>query len=115
MKKTEKIKENKLFRYLYAKGKCVAFPLFIMYYKKNRVNYNRMGITVSKKIGGAVARNRAKRVLREAYRLLEPDLREGYDFIFVARTKTTQVSMLEVKKQLSSAMKKNNLYLQESD
>lgn len=82
MKKTEKIKENKLFRYLYAKGKCVAFPLFIMYYKKNRVNYNRMGITVSKKIGGAVARNRAKRVLREAYRLLEPDLREGYDFIF---------------------------------
>ena len=68
-----------------------------------------MGITVSKKIGGAVVRNRAKRVIREAYRLIEEDISDGYDFIFVARTKTAQVSMNEVKSQLYKAMKKHKL------
>ena len=81
------IKENRVFRRLYSRGRYQANPLLVTYALKNRLPYNRYGITASKKIGGAVERNRAKRVIRAAYRQLEPGIPTGWDFIFVARTK----------------------------
>ena len=60
-----------------------------MYAKRNGLSYNRLGITVSKKIGKAVVRNRAKRRLREVYRITLPDLKSGYDFVLVARGRTS--------------------------
>ena len=90
------IKENYLFRRLYNRGKYQAHPLLVTYALRNRLPMNRYGITASKKIGGAVERNRAKRVIRAAYQTLEPGIPTGWEFIFVARTKTTQVKMDEV-------------------
>ena len=90
------IKENHIFRRLYHRGKYQAHPLLVTYALKNRLPVNRFGITASKKIGGAVERNRAKRVIRAAYRQLEPQLPLGWDIIFVARTRTTTVKMDEV-------------------
>ena len=62
------------------------------YLRPNRRRVNRLGIVTSKKIGNAVKRSRARRVIREAFRLLEPELREKYeqryDFVIVARGKT---------------------------
>lgn len=66
------------------------------YASKNRFNETRYGITTSKKIGKAVKRNRAKRVIRSAFEQLEPRLNGNYDFVFVARSKTPQVKMQEV-------------------
>lgn len=66
------------------------------YASKNRFNETRYGITTSKKIGKAVKRNRAKRVIRCAFEQLEPRLNGNYDFVFVARSKTPQVKMQEV-------------------
>ena len=63
---------------------------------KNRLGANRVGITASKKIGGAVARNRARRIIRAAYRQLAPRVAPGYDLVFVARTRTTKVKMQQV-------------------
>jgi ribonuclease P protein component len=75
---------------------------------KNRLNSeNRMGITVTKKIGKAVCRNRCKRVIRAAYRLLEPQLPSGWDFIFVARGKTADIKSTD----LMPIMKKQIEYL----
>ncbi len=68
-----------------------------------------MGITVSKKIGNAVCRNRAKRVLREAYRLNEPQLCTGVDFVFVARSKTVDVNMRQVEKEMHIFFRKEAL------
>ncbi len=103
------IKENHIFRRLYHRGKYQAHPLLVTYALKNRLPVNRFGITASKKIGGAVERNRAKRVIRAAYRQLEPQLPLGWDIIFVARTRTTSVKMDEVaavmRRQLAHLMK----------
>ena len=96
MEHTIVIKENHLFRRLDHRGKYQAHPLLVTYALKNRLPHNRYGITASKKIGGAVERNRAKRVIRAAYSKLEPEIPTGWDFIFVARTKTTLVKMDEV-------------------
>ena len=69
MKKTWRIKQNYEFRRLYRRGKSVATPFLVLYALKNRRRINRIGLTVSPKLGGAVVRNRIRRLLREASRL----------------------------------------------
>ncbi len=83
------IKRNNDFLRLYRRGKSAATPFFICYVAPNRQGKTRLGITTSKKIGKAVARNRARRVLRAAFREVYPELKQGIDIILVARTKTT--------------------------
>ena len=90
------LNENYLFRRLYHRGKSKVDPVLITYCMRNGKRYNRVGITSSKKIGKAVARNRARRVIREAYRLCNQQYGSGYDLVFVARTKTTCVPMQQV-------------------
>ena len=60
----------------------------VLYCRKNRLGHNRLGLTASVKLGHAVARNRARRRLREVYRLNSHNLRQGYDMILVARGRT---------------------------
>ena len=84
----------------------MAAPSVVLYYRRNRQSYNQLGLTTTKKIGKAVQRNRARRVMREAYRLLEPGLVQGYDIILVARSKTPFVLMAEVKNDLSRLLSK---------
>lgn len=83
------LKNNRDFQRMYARGKSQAHALLVVYTMRNRLGYNRMGITCSKKVGNAVKRNRAKRILRQAYREAEPRLERGYDVVLVARTRTT--------------------------
>lgn len=79
------IKSNKDFMRAYKKGKFTANKFISVYYVPNRSPYNRIGITTSKKIGNAVARNRAKRIIRAAYRNSEKMFPIGFDIVFVAR------------------------------
>lgn len=83
--KTVSLKENRLFRRLYAKGKTAASPYLAIYCRRNGGKDNRLGFTVSTKLGNAVKRNRVRRRLREIYRLNEEKLRHGYDLVVVAR------------------------------
>ena len=85
MKKTETIKENRTFRQIYRRGRSAVTPFLVLYCRPNRLGRNRLGITVSTKLGGAVVRNRARRRLREVYRLAQGDLVQGFDIIAVAR------------------------------
>lgn len=87
MKKTVTIKENHVFRRMYSKAPSAVTPLLVVYCRKNRLGHNRLGVTVSTKLGGAVVRNRCRRRLREVYRLAQPRLRQGYDVVIVARTR----------------------------
>ncbi len=106
MRTTQIICENRLFRRLYKSGKSAVTPLFVLYIRKNGLENNRLGITTSTKVGKAVQRNRCRRVLREAYRLLEPKMIPGYDMILVARTRTAFVSMNAVKEKLEDVLER---------
>ena len=102
IKKTEKFKLNKDFRIMYGKGKCFVDSAFVSYIRMSNRDHSRMGITVSKKLGGAVERNRAKRVISAAWREICPRLTQNADVVFVARTrlltlKSTQVAAIMLK------------------
>ncbi|WP_298019316.1 ribonuclease P protein component [uncultured Dysosmobacter sp.] len=89
MKRAVTLKENYEFRRLYQKGASAVGNGMVLYCRKNRLGHNRLGVTVSVKLGHAVVRNRARRRLREVYRLNGDKLRQGYDIILVARSRTT--------------------------
>ena len=86
MKYSTSLKLNHIFRRLY-RTSGVADGLLVLYARKNRTDGNRVGITVSKKLGGAVVRNRVRRRLREIYRLNETQFQPGWDLVVVARTR----------------------------
>lgn len=109
MKNTVSLKENRIFRSLYGR-KGIVTPEFVLYYRKNRLGFNRLGITVSKKIGHAFERNRSKRVIREAYRLNEIGLKTGYDLVFVARTRTKEVSSDLIRIRMKDIFEKEGLF-----
>ncbi len=106
MKKTVSIRENYIFRRLYAKGKTAVTPLLAVYAKRNGQPGNRLGLTVSTKVGGAVVRNRVRRRLREIYRLHEEQLRPGWDVVVVARIKAAHSSYAALERSLLSQLDK---------
>ena len=86
MKFSSSLKLNHIFRRLYATS-GYANSFLVLYAKRNRLNTNRVGVTVSKKLGGAVVRNRVRRRLREVYRLQESLFSPGWDIVVVARSR----------------------------
>ena len=88
MKAAVTLKENYEFRRTYQKGVSAVSPVMVLYCRKNRLGRNRLGLVSSTKLGHAVVRNRARRRLREVYRLNAHRLRQGYDIILVARGRT---------------------------
>ena len=86
MKFSSALKLNHIFRKLYS-STAHANSYLVLYARKNRTATNRVGITVSKKLGHAVVRNRVRRRLREVYRLNETRFQPGWDIVVVARTK----------------------------
>lgn len=74
----------------------MASPVLVTYCMPNRRKLVRVGITATKKVGGAVQRNRAKRLVRAAFRELAPGLPAGWDFVFVCRTRTASSRMPQV-------------------
>ncbi|MBR6548493.1 MAG: ribonuclease P protein component [Clostridia bacterium] len=96
MTKPAVLNENKDFRRLYGRGKSRVHPALVTYVMKNRAGCCRVGITTSKKIGNAVERNRARRVIREAYRQLLPTIHGQYDLVFVARTRTVHLKSSQI-------------------
>ena len=88
------IKENREFTRAYKRGKSFVSPALVTYVYKNRSNNLRYGITTGKKIGNAVKRTRARRVIRAAYYQLYSEIMPGYDIVFVARGKTPFVKDL---------------------
>lgn len=96
MNNTLSLNLNKDFKRLYYNARYRAGKYIVVYLIKNRLNYNRLGITTSKKIGNSVIRNRAKRIIIAAYTKLELDLPFGYDFVIVARKNIISVNSNDI-------------------
>ncbi len=92
MKYSVSLKSNRDFRRLYSRGKQAVEPTMVLYFRKNRLDQNRLGITVSKKLGNAVIRNKVRRRIREIYRLHEEEFLPGRDMVIVARVRGAHVS-----------------------
>ena len=88
MKQRYTLKKNSDFRRLYSRGKSVVTPYLVVYCRRNRGGENRLGYTVSTRLGHAVVRNRIRRRLREIVRLNAPALKQGWDLVIVARSRS---------------------------
>lgn len=104
------IKKDREFKFLFRKGNSVVTDAFVCYARESKRRVNRIGIVTGKKVGNAVKRSRARRVIREAFRLIDPLLREKtqkrYDFIFVARAKTSAMKSTQVYRQMENKLLK---------
>ena len=92
MQFSKSLKLNHLFRRLYQKGKSAANKYLVVYCRRNGSSENRIGYTVSAKLGHAVVRNRMRRRLREICRLNQQQLKQGYDVVIVARSAAVEAS-----------------------
>ena len=84
-------------------------PAFVAYALKNRTNEIRLGITVSKKLGHAVVRNRSRRRIREIYRLNEALFTPGWDIVIVARSRTVDGNFSKMTEALLSLARKSGI------
>lgn len=109
MKQAVTLKKNYEFRRLYQRGASAVGGGMVLYCRKNRMNHNRLGITVSVKLGNAVTRNRARRRLREVYRLNGDKLRKGWDIILVGRSRTVTAPWKELNDTFLRLCKKLDL------
>ncbi len=100
MNKSESLRRNEDFREIYRTGKSFANKYLIMYVKRNDFSYNRIGISVSKKVGNSVVRHRITRLIRESYRLSEDSLISGLDIIIVARVSAKGKKYSEIESAL---------------
>ena len=114
MKYSCSLKLNHIFRRLYSTS-GQANGLLVLYARKNRTGINRVGITVSKKLGKANVRNRVRRRLREVYRLNEEKFLPGYDIVVVARSKAVDASFSQLTKGYLALARKAGILRQENE
>ena len=108
--KKYKIRKNSEFRVVYKKGKSIANRLLVLYVFRNIKKLNRTGVSVSKKVGKSVIRNKVRRLIKESYRLNNTNLKQGYDLVFIARNSAKNRSFLEIQKSMLELFKKAGLY-----
>jgi ribonuclease P protein component len=102
------IKKDKKFKYIYTNGKSFANKKLVMYYIKNNEEKLQIGISISKKVGKAVVRNRLRRLIKENIRLSE-NIKNGYSIIFLARVGADDLNFDTMKSSMNHILRKCEL------
>lgn len=97
---SESLKKNRDFQLLYKEGKSRANRYLVLYVKENGLEKNRLGVSVSKKVGNSIVRHRITRLIRESYRLHEDMFNNGLDIVVIARSTARDISYHETESAL---------------
>lgn len=106
MRFTTSLHKDHLFRRAYRKGVSAVESCLVVYVRPNRAEQNRLGFTVTNKVGKAVTRNLVRRRLRAIYRLHEDGLKSGFDIVIVARPRAAKVSYQRLEEEFLAACRK---------
>ena len=110
MRFSESLKKNRDFQKVYNNGKSLANSYLVMYVMDNGLEKNRLGISVSKKVGNSIVRHRLTRLVRESYRLSEEHFRCGIDIIVIARTSAKGKDYHEIENALIHLGRLHKIY-----
>lgn len=110
MLKKEVLRKKSDFSSIYKKGKSVGDRYVVVFCRKNNLPYNRIAFLASKKVGNSVERNRARRLMKENYRIWKGEIKEGYDMIFIARSTINGQKAFDVGKSMKRALHKAKMF-----
>lgn len=113
MEDSGRLKKNYEFKYVYNRGKVYSNYLLVLYIVKNKKDFNRVGFSVSKKVGKSVIRNKVKRRIKECYRLNSQSIKKGYNMVFISRVKANEATYREIEKAMIYLYKKSQILLDE--
>lgn len=108
--KTYRLRKNKEFSKVYKVGKSFANWALVVYLRENGLSYNRLGISVSKKVGKSVVRNRLRRLIKENYRNYIDEIKTGYDIIFIVRIASKDANFYDMKKGMEKLLKRASMF-----
>jgi len=103
----EALRKSQLFKQVYNHRRSVANRLLVLYIYQNDVGFNRFGISVSRKVGCAVVRNRVKRLIKENFRLMK--ILEGHDLVVVVRPVAAKADFYQIEKSLLNLLDRHKL------
>ena len=109
MLKKEVLRRKDDFTAIYRRGRSIGEKYIVFFYRKNDLSYNRTAFLASKKVGNSVERNRARRLMKENYRVFKGEIREGYDLIFIARNTINGRKAFDVGRSMKRALQKAKL------
>ncbi|WP_315117040.1 ribonuclease P protein component [uncultured Clostridium sp.] len=105
--KKYKLRKNAEFRVVYRRGRSISNDLLVLYtYRNGKNNFNRLGVSVSKKVGKSVIRNRTRRLIKETYRLNSSRVKQGYDLVVIARTNAKDKNYKQIENSLINLFKR---------
>ena len=109
-KNTKGIRKDSDFRKVYKHGKSFANKYLVMYILDNKSDFNRVGFSVSKKVGKATVRNKIRRRISESFRLnCDEHIKNGYDLVFIARVASKDAEYEDIEKSVKTLIKKAKL------
>ncbi|MEW5919532.1 MAG: ribonuclease P protein component [Bacillota bacterium] len=109
MKREERLRKNYEFKKVYQGGKSRAAQNTVIYYRRNECGFNRLGVSISKKVGKSVVRHRLKRLYSEAFYRMKDKMQKGYDIIVVARKGAARLRFGDVLVEMTGLLKRGKI------
>jgi ribonuclease P protein component len=111
MQRQHRLRKKRDFSKVFRVGKSIANRQFVLYFCQNDSDTIRLGISVSKKVGNAVTRNRVKRLVKEVVRAWIPYIRSNFDLVLIARNPTAEMDFSQIKSSIRHLLQKAGLFL----